>query len=150
MSVTLEPASLRGEVAQLVEHTAENRGVAGSIPALAIVAATDVAARVNVAAATDMAGAANCRRPLGEREPVRLAARASGKRSGDAGKKGRPGRCYRAANVLVHGSLIAVALAGKQRGADPRLEVRKVREAAGGELSPQRFRPYVDRRRRAT
>ena len=25
----------RGEVAQLVEHTAENRGVAGSIPALA-------------------------------------------------------------------------------------------------------------------
>src|SRR5439155_6733585 len=26
----------RGEVAQLVEHTAENRGVAGSIPALAI------------------------------------------------------------------------------------------------------------------
>ena len=34
--VTLEPASLRGEVAQLVEHTAENRGVAGSIPALAI------------------------------------------------------------------------------------------------------------------
>jgi hypothetical protein len=32
---TLEPASLRGEVAQSVEHTAENRGVAGSIPALA-------------------------------------------------------------------------------------------------------------------
>src|SRR5207342_1245270 len=31
-----EPASLRGEVAQLVEHTAENRGVAGSNPALAI------------------------------------------------------------------------------------------------------------------
>src|SRR5215218_1945027 len=31
------PATLgaRGEVAQLVEHTAENRGVAGSIPALA-------------------------------------------------------------------------------------------------------------------
>jgi hypothetical protein len=31
-------ATLRapGEVAQLVEHTAENRGVAGSIPALAI------------------------------------------------------------------------------------------------------------------
>src|ERR1044071_7386606 len=28
-------SSLRGEVAQLVEHTAENRGVAGSIPALA-------------------------------------------------------------------------------------------------------------------
>ena len=28
--------SRRGEVAQLVEHTAENRGVAGSIPALAI------------------------------------------------------------------------------------------------------------------
>jgi hypothetical protein len=27
----------RGEVAQLVEHTTENRGVAGSIPALAIV-----------------------------------------------------------------------------------------------------------------
>jgi hypothetical protein len=26
---------LRGEVAQSVEHTAENRGVAGSIPALA-------------------------------------------------------------------------------------------------------------------
>jgi hypothetical protein len=26
----------RGEVAQLVEHTTENRGVAGSIPALAI------------------------------------------------------------------------------------------------------------------
>jgi hypothetical protein len=26
-----------GEVAQLVEHTTENRGVAGSIPALAIV-----------------------------------------------------------------------------------------------------------------
>ena len=35
-----ETASLhfgfRGEVAQLVEHTAENRGVAGSSPALAI------------------------------------------------------------------------------------------------------------------
>jgi hypothetical protein len=35
-----ESASLhfgfRGEVAQLVEHTAENRGVAGSSPALAI------------------------------------------------------------------------------------------------------------------
>jgi hypothetical protein len=30
--------SARGEVAQLVEHTAENRGVAGSIPALAIFA----------------------------------------------------------------------------------------------------------------
>jgi H+/gluconate symporter-like permease len=29
----------QGEVAQSVEHTAENRGVAGSIPALAIVAA---------------------------------------------------------------------------------------------------------------
>jgi hypothetical protein len=43
----------------LVEHTAENRGVAGSIPALAIVAATVSAARVNVVAATDMAGAAN-------------------------------------------------------------------------------------------
>jgi hypothetical protein len=28
-----------GEVAQLVEHTAENRGVAGSIPALATFAA---------------------------------------------------------------------------------------------------------------
>jgi hypothetical protein len=36
VSATLEPASLHGEVAQLVEHTAENRGVAGSIPALAI------------------------------------------------------------------------------------------------------------------
>jgi hypothetical protein len=32
---TLEPATLGGEVAQSVEHTAENRGVAGSIPALA-------------------------------------------------------------------------------------------------------------------
>src|SRR5919106_5133277 len=30
--------SRRGEVAQSVEHTAENRGVAGSIPALAIAA----------------------------------------------------------------------------------------------------------------
>ena len=29
-------ATRRGEVAQLVEHTAENRGVAGSSPALAI------------------------------------------------------------------------------------------------------------------
>src|SRR3954453_724809 len=29
-------AKLLGEVAQLVEHTTENRGVAGSIPALAI------------------------------------------------------------------------------------------------------------------
>ena len=36
LSATLERASPRGEVAQLVEHTAENRGVAGSIPALAI------------------------------------------------------------------------------------------------------------------
>ena len=36
-SVTAREATLRcrGEVAQLVEHTAENRGVAGSIPALA-------------------------------------------------------------------------------------------------------------------
>src|SRR5439155_20317660 len=32
-AATLRPL---GEVAQLVEHTAENRGVAGSIPALAI------------------------------------------------------------------------------------------------------------------
>src|SRR5689334_3347020 len=32
-TATMEP---RGEVAQLVEHTTENRGVAGSIPALAI------------------------------------------------------------------------------------------------------------------
>ena len=31
----------RGEVAQLVEHTAENRGVAGSSPALAIIARTN-------------------------------------------------------------------------------------------------------------
>ena len=30
------PLPPRGEVAQLVEHTTENRGVAGSIPALAI------------------------------------------------------------------------------------------------------------------
>ena len=30
------PRHARGEVAQLVEHTTENRGVAGSIPALAI------------------------------------------------------------------------------------------------------------------
>jgi hypothetical protein len=30
------PSSRAGEVAQLVEHTTENRGVAGSIPALAI------------------------------------------------------------------------------------------------------------------
>src|SRR5205085_3398382 len=29
------PSARRGEVAQLVEHTTENRGVAGSIPALA-------------------------------------------------------------------------------------------------------------------
>src|SRR4051812_25852489 len=29
------PSCARGEVAQLVEHTTENRGVAGSIPALA-------------------------------------------------------------------------------------------------------------------
>ena len=35
--------SLPGEVAQLVEHTAENRGVAGSSPALAIHAAVPVA-----------------------------------------------------------------------------------------------------------
>jgi hypothetical protein len=32
----LKTAWLHGEVAQSVEHTAENRGVAGSIPALAI------------------------------------------------------------------------------------------------------------------
>src|SRR3954468_6318439 len=45
----------RGEVAQLVEHTTENRGVAGSIPALAIV----VAARQHVAASSvdSLAGA---------------------------------------------------------------------------------------------
>ena len=36
MVLHLQFAFLRGEVAQLVEHTAENRGVAGSIPALAI------------------------------------------------------------------------------------------------------------------
>jgi hypothetical protein len=35
VSDSLKPASPQGEVAQLVEHTAENRGVAGSIPALA-------------------------------------------------------------------------------------------------------------------
>jgi hypothetical protein len=32
---TLKPVWIQGEVAQSVEHTAENRGVAGSIPALA-------------------------------------------------------------------------------------------------------------------
>ena len=41
---TLEPALLRGEVAQLVEHTAENRGVAGSIPALATGSRSEMAA----------------------------------------------------------------------------------------------------------
>ena len=35
----------RGEVAQLVEHTAENRGVAGSSPALAIASFPAVARR---------------------------------------------------------------------------------------------------------
>jgi hypothetical protein len=35
VAIVLKIAWLRGEVAQLVEHTAENRGVAGSIPALA-------------------------------------------------------------------------------------------------------------------
>jgi hypothetical protein len=34
-------ARSRGEVAQLVEHTTENRGVAGSIPALAIAVGRD-------------------------------------------------------------------------------------------------------------
>ena len=34
-----------GEVAQLVEHTTENRGVAGSIPALATQAGRDLTGR---------------------------------------------------------------------------------------------------------
>jgi hypothetical protein len=41
----LTTLSRRGEVAQLVEHTAENRGVAGSSPALAITGGRDVARR---------------------------------------------------------------------------------------------------------
>ena len=36
----------RGEVAQLVEHTTENRGVAGSIPALAIRTAHGVSLQI--------------------------------------------------------------------------------------------------------
>jgi hypothetical protein len=42
--LTEERATLSrlGEVAQSVEHTAENRGVAGSIPALAIAMATPI------------------------------------------------------------------------------------------------------------
>jgi hypothetical protein len=35
-ALKLRSAGCFGEVAQLVEHTTENRGVAGSIPALAI------------------------------------------------------------------------------------------------------------------
>jgi hypothetical protein len=50
---TLARLSPRGEVAQLVEHTAENRGVAGSSPALAIPGRTsslgDIAPRWKIA-----------------------------------------------------------------------------------------------------
>ena len=60
----------------MVEHTAENRGVAGSIPALAIFGLPQTAENVNAAE--------------------------GGKTDKDfARKKGRWGRCLRAANVLV-------------------------------------------------
>ena len=61
----------------MVEHTAENRGVAGSIPALAIFGAPQ-AGRKNVYAAEGGKTDQDCAR-----------------------KKGRWGRCLRAANVLV-------------------------------------------------
>jgi hypothetical protein len=42
-----------GEVAQLVEHTAENRGVAGSIPALAIARSKSGALRARTTPAVE-------------------------------------------------------------------------------------------------
>jgi hypothetical protein len=52
----------------LVEHTAENRGVAGSIPALATFI---ISAAVQFAAATDKAGAANNGARSERREPAK-------------------------------------------------------------------------------
>ena len=59
--------------------------------------------------------------------------------------KGRPGRCYRAANVLVAGSLKAVGFPGKKRRALPGGKFRKIGEAATTELLPQAFEWNVDR-----
>ena len=44
---------VRGEVAQLVEHTAENRGVAGSSPALATLYALASATRARLGTASE-------------------------------------------------------------------------------------------------
>src|SRR5207247_9594520 len=62
----------------------------------------------------------------------------------------RPGRCYRAANVRVGGTLTRFALPGKERRSVARLDLRKVRESAALELGAQTGRIDVDRGSAAT
>ena len=66
----------RGEVAQLVEHTAENRGVAGSSPALAMIRGRDpdVVARTGLGQGGGVA-AVDRDRPASRRSPRRGSAR---------------------------------------------------------------------------
>ena len=50
----------RGEVAQLVEHTAENRGVAGSSPALAMSSQADLLSKADFASRSPDAPSRGC------------------------------------------------------------------------------------------
>src|SRR5919202_1921205 len=127
----------RGEVAQLVEHTAENRGVAGSIPALAI-------SRCGFAAPFT----GETRFPPWSPSLGSTSAPTPGKPASSTAKKGRPGRCYRAANVLVEGSLCGARLPSKEGHPHSSRNFRKVHESTPGELGPQSFRRNVDRRLR--
>src|SRR5687768_1188696 len=61
-------------------------------------------------------------------------------------KKGRPGRCRRATNVLLCPTLLPPALAGNERGAAPGRYFREIRVAALGELAFEQVRGNVDRR----
>src|SRR6266511_63432 len=63
-------------------------------------------------------------------------------------KKGRPGRCYRAANVLLGWRLAPVLLAGKKGRPVTSRKFRKVRETSPRELGPEARGRHVDRRLR--
>src|SRR5207237_6610229 len=61
-------------------------------------------------------------------------------------KEGRPGRCYRAANVLVGEILRTLAFPGKKRGSGIGRKFRKIREAAAPQLDSEPLGWHVDRR----
>src|SRR5204862_4534069 len=62
----------------------------------------------------------------------------------------RPGRCYRAANVRIGGTLARGALAGKERGPATGLELGEAVEAAPPELHAETLGVDEDRRLAAT